>query len=133
MEKPEYHYLTAKVEQTVLVLTITETRLQEERVAEALFQEMLKAASQIAVRKVVVDMRHLEYMSSVAFRPLLRLRGRLQKSGGRMILCGLTPLVGDIFYTTKMLSPSGSLDAPFQMEVDAAAAIERLNREGADQ
>src|SRR5437868_5281313 len=117
MEKPEYHYLTAKVEQTVLVLTITETRLQEERVAEALFQEMLKAASQIAVRKVVVDMRHLEYMSSVAFRPLLRLRGRLQKSGGRMILCGLTPLVGDIFYTTKMLSPSGSLDAPFQMEV----------------
>ena len=129
MEKPEYHYLTAKVEQTVLVLTITETRLQEERVAEALFQEMLKAASQIAVRKVVVDMRHLEYMSSVAFRPLLRLRGRLQKSGGRMILCGLTPLVGDIFYTTKMLSSTGAFEAPFRMELDVAAAVAQLHHE----
>ncbi len=39
-----------------------------------------------------------------------------------MILCGLTPAVGDIFYTTKMLSPSGSLDAPFHMEADVAAA-----------
>lgn len=132
MAKPEYHYLTAKVEQNVLVLTITETHLQEEKVAEALLQELLNAASQLAVRNVVVDMHHIEYMSSVAFRPLLRLRGKLQESGGRLILCGLTPFIGDIFYTTKMLSPSGSLDAPFQMEADVAAAIERLNREGAD-
>jgi anti-sigma B factor antagonist len=132
MATSEYHYLTAKVERNVLVLTITATHLQGERVAAALLEELLKAASEFAAQKIVIDMQQIQYMSSVAFRPLLVLRGRLQRSGGRMILCGLTPYIGDIFYTTKMLSPSGSLDAPFQMEVDAAAAIERLNRAEAD-
>lgn len=132
MAEPQHRHLTGRVEQNVLVLTITETRLQDETLAGALLQELLDAVSQSALRKVVIDMQHIQYMSSVAFRPLLGLRAKLQERGGRMILCGLTPVVGDIFYTTKLLSPSGSFDAPFQMECDVATAIDRLNREAAD-
>jgi len=132
MAQPQYRHLTGRVDQNVLVLTITETELQDERIAEALLRELLDAVTQFAIHKVVIDMQHIKYISSVAFRPLLRLRGRLQESGGRMILCGLTPVVGDIFYTTKLLSPSGAFEAPFQMESDVAAAVERLNRAVAD-
>jgi anti-anti-sigma factor len=131
MAENQYRHLTARVEETVLVLTITETALQDEAVADGLLQELLDALAQSALN-VVVDMHNLKYVSSVAFRPLLRLRGKLQESGGRMILCGLTPAVGDIFYTTRMLSPSGSFVAPFQMEPDLAAAVDRLKREGPD-
>ncbi len=133
MVEPQYHHLTSRIDQNVLVLTVTETRLQEEDTANALLEELLDAVAQSGMQKVVVDLQHLKYMSSVAFRPLLRLRGVLQELGGHMLLCGLTPVVGDIFYTTKMLSPSGSFESPFQMEPNASAAVERLNRAGADQ
>jgi anti-anti-sigma factor len=132
MAEPQYRHLTSRLEQSVLVLTLTDTQLQGEEAAAALLQELLDALGRFAVHKVVVDMQRIEYLSSVAFRPLLHLRAKLQENGGRMLLCGLTPAVGDIFYTTKMLSPSGSFAAPFQMEPDAAAAVERLNRETAN-
>ncbi len=128
MTESQYRHLTARIEQDVLVVTITDTELQDEKLADALLQELLDAVTQSAMRKVVIDMQQIKYVSSVAFRPLLRLRSKLKETGGRMILCGLTPLVGDIFYTTKMLSPSGSFEAPFQMEPDVTAAVEQLTR-----
>jgi anti-anti-sigma factor len=129
MDEAPYRHLTSRIDENVLVLTITETELQGETLAGTLLQELLDAVGQSAVPKVVVDLQHIQYMSSVAFRPLLGLRNKVREMGGRMILCGLTPVVGDIFYTTKMLSPSGSFEAPFQMETDAAAAVQRLNQE----
>jgi anti-anti-sigma factor len=132
MAEPQYRHLTTRVDQNVLVMTLTDTQLQDEALATELLQEFLDAVRQFAAQKAVVDMQRIKYMSSVAFRPLLRLRAKLQETGGRMILCGLTRVVGDIFYTTKMLSPTGSFDAPFQMEPDVAAAVDRLNREAAN-
>ena len=129
MAEPHYHHLTASVDQGVLVLRITESELQGDRLADALGEELLDAAARFAGHKIVVDMQRLNYISSVAFRPLLRLRNKLQEVGGRMLLCGLTPVVGDIFYTTKMLNKSGVFEAPFQTEADVATAVERLNRE----
>jgi anti-anti-sigma factor len=133
MAEPHYQHLNASVDGNVLVLTITDRELQDARLADALGEEFLDAVAQFGAHKIVIDMRNLEYMSSVAFRPLLRLRSNLQKSGGRMILCGLTATVGDIFYTTKMLSKSGLFEAPFQTEADVAAAVERLNCDAASQ
>ncbi len=127
-ERP-YHHLTCQVGDDVLVLTITSTELQDEKLADALAVELLDAVAQFGIHKIVLDMQRLKYISSVAFRPLLRLRSKLKEIGGRMFLCGLTPVVGDIFFTTKMLSPTGSLEAPFQMAADVAAAVAQLKDE----
>lgn len=72
------------------MLTIIETALQDEHLAEDLLQELLAALAQFAVNKVVVDMQNLKYVTSVAFRPLLRLRSKLQETRGGLMLCGLT-------------------------------------------
>jgi anti-anti-sigma factor len=128
MAEPQYLHVTSRVDQDLLVLTITDTQLQDENLANALLQELLDAVTRFGANKIVVDMQRLQYVSSVAFRPLLRLRGKLKETGGRMILCGLTPAVGDIFFTTKMLSPSGSFEAPFQMAIDVTAALAHLNQ-----
>ena len=133
MAEPQYRHLTGQVDQDILVLTITNTAIQDEKSADALLEELLNAVSHFAVHKIVIDMQRLKYISSVAFRPLLKLRGRLKEIDGRMILCGLTPVVGDIFYTTKMLSPSGSFEAPFRMAADVEAAVKRLKREAAEE
>jgi anti-anti-sigma factor len=119
-------HLTSRTQEGVLVLTITENSVEGEEVPEALRQEMLAAVAKTNARKVVVDFQQTQYISSAAFRPLLALRRKLQEVGGRMLVCGLNPVVGDVFYTTRMISTGASFTAPFEMEPDVAAAVARL-------
>jgi hypothetical protein len=41
-------------------------------------------------------------------------------------ICGLSPIVGDVFYTTRLVSASGSSGAPFGVEPDVETALARL-------
>jgi anti-anti-sigma factor len=114
------------VEQDVLVLTILQRRIQGEEVAQELREEMQAAVDQAGRNRVVIDLQHTEYLSSVAFWPLLSLRRRLLDAGGRLIICGLTGDIQDVFATTKMISTGGAADAPFEVAADAPEAVARL-------
>ncbi len=130
MTPPPYRYLKSSTEQGVLVLTVTATKIQDEELGNALREELVAAVAEAGAQKVVVNFQHTVYVSSVAFRPLLHLRQKLQATGGRLILCGLSPVIGDLFYTTRLASSTGST-APFQLEPDVAAAVARLNNPSA--
>jgi anti-anti-sigma factor len=129
MPDESYRHLKSTLENDVLVLAIVDSHLQDEHVANTLLQELLQQIEQSAAKKVVVDFQRLKYMSSVAFRPFLNLRRALQDTGGRLIICGLTNAVGDIFYTTRLVSNTGSV-APFEMAPDVKAAVARLSGAG---
>lgn len=118
--------LTSRTEQGVLVLTVTESQIEGNEIARELQREMLSAVDAVGARLVVVDLQHVRYVSSVAFGPLLHLRRKLQASAGRLVVCGLSAMVGDVFYTTRMVSPDGTFVAPFEMQADAAAAVAAL-------
>jgi anti-sigma B factor antagonist len=126
MSQPQYSHLKSRVDGGVLVLTITETEVQGEEIARALRQEMLTAAELAKPQQVVVDFRHTKYISSAAFWPLLSLYRKLQAVGGKLTVCGLSPVVGDVFYTTRLVSASGSASAPFGVEPDVETALARL-------
>jgi anti-anti-sigma factor len=132
MGKTKYRHLTSRVESDVLVIAITTTQLQDEKTAKEVQDELLAAAGVSIRSNVVVDLQRLQYVSSVAFSPFLRLRRELQAAGGRMILCGLSSMVGDVFFTTRLVSPDGSFTAPFEMAVNVASAIARLKQDPAE-
>lgn len=118
--------LRSSVEQGVLVLTVTQPRIQGEEVAQLLRDEMKSAVDRAGIHRVVIDLQQARYLSSVAFWPLLSLRRQLRDAGGRMMICGLSEDVEDIFTTTRMISPDGSSDAPFEVAPDVAAAVARM-------
>ena len=120
--------LTSRVEQGVLVVTFTTRQIQDEKVSEAILQELTALIDQHRARKLVIDFQNIRYISSVAFRPLLNIRRKLNEVSGRLVLCGLSQVVGDVFYTTKLVSPDGSFAAPFELESDADAAVARLSQ-----
>jgi anti-anti-sigma factor len=130
MPEAAYRHVKSAIENDVLVLSLVDSKLQDEQVANALLQESLQIIDQTAAKKVVFDFQKLKYMSSVAFRPFLSLRRTLNEAGGRLVLCGLNNVVGDIFYTTKLISDAGSMAAPFEMAPDIKAAVSRLNNPG---
>src|SRR5690349_8850127 len=116
MSDPNEQILTSRVEQGVLVISFVTRQIQDENTAEAVLQQLTALIEQTRASKVVIDFQSIKYISSVAFRPLLNIRRKLHDSGGRLILCGLSSVVGDLFYTTRLVSPTGSFAAPFEME-----------------
>lgn len=118
--------LHVSVDQGVLILSVAQPRIQGEEIAQQLRDEMQVALQEAGVNRVVVDLQHVRYLSSVAFWPLLSLRRQLRQAGGRMIICGLNGDIEDIFTTTKMISTGGAVDAPFEVAPNTAAALERI-------
>src|SRR4051795_1600043 len=101
MPEAQDQHLTTQLLDGVLVLTIVDRQVEGEEVPEALRQEMLSAVEKTGVRSVVVNFCNTRLISSAAFRPLLALRRKLLEEGGRLVLCGLSPIIGDVFYTTR--------------------------------
>jgi anti-anti-sigma factor len=120
-------FLQSSLEQGVLVLTIVQPRIQGEEAAEALHNELHTAVERAGAKWVVIDLQHARYLSSVAFWPLLSLRRQLLDAGGQLIICGLSGDIEDVFMTTKMISPDGEADAPFEVAPDVAAAMARFD------
>ena len=127
MSEPEYRHLKTSTEQGVVVLTVTEKELRDEEVCRALREELIDVVDKSQAKKVVVDLGLVEFVASVGFRPLLGLSRKLYDVGGRMVLCNLSKIVADVFYTTRLLISSRPTEAPFQEEPDLAAAIANLN------
>jgi anti-anti-sigma factor len=119
-------FLESSVEQGVLVLTVLRRQIEGEDIATGLKEELLATVARHGANKVVLDLKNTCYVSSIAFWPLLALRRQLADNYGRLIICGLTGAVHDIFTTTRMVSSAGASSSPFEMAPDRESAVALL-------
>jgi anti-anti-sigma factor len=126
MAEQPYRHLTSSLTRGVLVLTVTEQQLRSDDLADELGREMLDAVARADVNKVALNLRAVQYMSSVGFRPLLQLYGKLKEGGGRIVLCHLAPVVQEVLHVTRLVSTAGSFRAPFEEQPDVDAAVAAL-------
>lgn len=94
--------------------------------AQNLVDETQAAVEHADATKVVVDLEHVQYLTSANFRPLLALRKKLKEVGGRMALCSLSEVVVDMFKTTRLIGPAGAF---FEVQPDVGAAVASLLRD----
>jgi anti-anti-sigma factor len=127
MVEPLYRHVTSTLTQGVLVLTVTEHQIRGDDLAESIGKEMLDALARANVTKVAINLRAVQYMSSVGFRPLLQLYGKLKDNHGRVMLCHLAPVVAEVLHVTRMVGTSGSFRAPFEARPDVESAVAALN------
>lgn len=129
MTRTPSRYVETSLQSGVLVLTLKTRQIEGEEIAADLRQEMTAAVDAAGVSKVVIDLQHIHYISSVALSPLLGLRKKLREANGQIIICNLSRSVGDVFYATKLVSSSGDFSAPFEMAPDVPTAVGRLSAE----
>lgn len=129
MSDSHKRHLESHTDRGVLVVTVKESQLRGDDLAEALRQELLALVNETEAKKVAFDLHNVTFVTSVTFRPLLSLRRRLQETGGHMVLCGLTPDVHEVFEATRLVTTSRSVVAPFEVRPDVESAIARLNEE----
>ena len=119
-------YLQVSTDRDVLVLTVARRQIEGADIAAGLKEELLAAVAKHGLNKVVLDLENTVYVSSIAFWPLLTLRRQLADQGGRLVICGLRGAVQEVFTSTRMVSSSGSMNAPFETAPDRQTAVARL-------
>src|SRR5262245_1436307 len=118
MAEPRYRYLKSTIQQGILVLTPTDRRLEGDETAHAMLLEIKSAVAHAGVNKLIINLEHVDYLTSAIFRPFLAIRKQLLAENGRLIFCNLSSVVHDTFNITQMI-PSGY----FQAEPDLDAAL----------
>jgi stage II sporulation protein AA (anti-sigma F factor antagonist) len=129
MLTPNYRHLKYELQQGVLVLAPLDAELRTEEVVGRLRDEMFAALAEARASKVVLDLRHVQYVSSAGFQPLILLRRRLLDAGGAMVLCGLSPVLAEVFRVTRLVATTSS-PGQFESATDAAAAVALLAQKG---
>jgi anti-anti-sigma factor len=124
-------HVEVAAEQGVLILTLLDRELRDERQCAAIRQEFLAAVQESNAKKIVVDFRNVTFVASVGFRPLLSLRRLVHDTGGRLVLCCLGEYVKDVFQATQLLVSHKVAGAPFEEQPDLVSAIAYLNRDAA--
>ena len=132
MALPNYRYVAKQNVEGILVLTVTESQLQGDQLADLMRKEILDLVSSEKANNVVIDMRRVKYIGSAVFRPFLSLRRELQKTNGKIVLCGLSQVVHETFSQLRLISTNKLFHAPFEARPDVAASVAFLNGQEED-
>jgi anti-sigma B factor antagonist len=116
-------HISVREDRGILILTIEIARISSYELAEAMGRELLAAVEGKSAPKVVVDLSKLTYMSSVGYGPLITLRSRVRAGGGRLILCGLSGVVKEVFEATRLLINPNSPKSLFEFTETVDEAI----------
>jgi anti-anti-sigma factor len=61
------------------------------------FERDLLSDIDTGIRKLLIDFSELQYISSAGLRTILLAAKRMKASGGRLVLCSLSPQIAEVF------------------------------------
>ncbi|GIW79838.1 MAG: hypothetical protein KatS3mg105_1645 [Gemmatales bacterium] len=121
-------YLKREVDRGVVVLTLLTPQLQSDELAKSVHQELMLSVASIDEPRVVLDFEAVKTISATGLRSILNFRKYIRQRQGRLLLCGLSFEVADVFFTTRVVSTSTSSIIPFAISPDKATAVSHLNQ-----
>jgi anti-sigma B factor antagonist len=103
----------------VTIATFKLDRITEEDNIEQLGHELFSIVDQRGCRKLVVDMRNVEYITSSVIGKLISLHRKLHRVDGTLILCNLSRKLEEVLRTSRLIDY-------FQSEATVDDAVDRL-------
>ena len=116
--RPEARYESHHIEASQLgsaMVVLIRCEHVSEREASIIYDET-DALLDDRIVNVVVDMTHVEVLTSAGIGALVRLHKRAEGKGGRLAVCSLNEELADLFKLTRM-------DRLFVLAADRAAAL----------
>jgi anti-anti-sigma factor len=118
-----FRYLRCYQEQGATVITITESELHGDGLTGMLAEELLAAVSGPGPQRIVLDFQKVTFITSAVFEALFRLRRKILDRGGRLVLCGLSPPLAEVFHVARLTANHDPGPAPFEAQPDVAGAL----------
>jgi anti-anti-sigma factor len=118
--------IATRYEEGILVIEVLPTRLSEEPQVFALRDEMVSAIGQSASDDVIIDMKNVEYLTSIALLPFVSIRSAAEQRGGRVVLCRPAEIVVDVLSVAQLIVESREHAHYLQMADSLESAIALL-------
>ena len=112
-------YVKQNVQDEVLVLTPQIDQLRDSDVCYSIRDEMTAAVTDTVPQRVVIDMRNVNFVSSIGILAFLNLRRAIPPTGQRIVFCNLSPQLHGMFRLCRLISDNPEDSSPF-------AAVETL-------
>jgi anti-anti-sigma factor len=124
MAQQNDRHMTSAVQGAALVVSITEAALRDAPTCYALRDEIVRAIDSVPVNNMVVDLASVEFIGSVGFLAFLGARRRL--GAGRIILCGMSDNIRELFRACALISSDPSKPGPFEEAASTDSALAML-------
>jgi anti-anti-sigma factor len=108
-------YFELKCDDDVAVATFVVRSLTEEDNIEQLWHELNAIVEKLQRRRVVLDLNSVDYATSSVIGKWIMLHRKLDREGGKLVVCGVRGGLQDILSASKLMNY-------FNITEDAAAA-----------
>lgn len=110
-------YFILQQEGDVVVATFEMSQLSDDENIEQMGRELFALVDHYDCRRIVIDLRRVEYLTSSVLGKLITLHRRLHRSDGVLVLCHITPPVRGILEASR-------LDSYFRTCDETGCAVE---------
>src|SRR6184192_3869123 len=81
----------------ITVVNFVDKKILDEQNIQMIGDDLFRLVDELGRRKLLINFSNVEFMSSAALGKLIRLHQRLNQVGGKLILCGISKSILEIF------------------------------------
>jgi anti-sigma B factor antagonist len=100
--RPEYQGMDIENVGDVTVVHFKDKSILEEQNIQFIAEQLLDLVGARGARKIMLDFRSVEYLSSAFLGRLVELHSKVHAAGGRLVLCNVAPQIQEFFEITKV-------------------------------
>jgi len=102
MSTPRKQRLVVDEVGDVTLVNFVDKKILDEQNIQMIGDDLFRLVDELGRKKVLLNFSNVEFMSSAALGKLIRLHQRLHSLGGKLILCGISKAILEIFEITKL-------------------------------
>jgi anti-sigma B factor antagonist len=86
----------------VTVVNFTDKKILDEQNIQVIGEQLFSLVDELGRRKIVLNFRNVEYLSSAALGKFITLNKKVNGAGGKLALCNIDPQIYEVFEITKL-------------------------------
>jgi anti-sigma B factor antagonist len=94
--------LMSHVQEGVTVVQFTDAKVIDQRNINLIGAELTEMVEKRGVRKMLIDLHNVQYLSSAVLGKLISLHKALRMKKGTLKLCGIAPPIFEVFEITRL-------------------------------
>ena len=98
-----YRHIGARNADGTLVLTIEVEQVKDFTISEEMRYELVHAVKSREAKRIVVDLRNMTFMTSLACVAFIGVRQAMKDVEGRVVLCNMSDFIHKVFSAKRLL------------------------------
>lgn len=102
MSQPRRRRLEVEDIGDITVVNFVDKKILDEQNIQKIGEDLFSLVDEMGRRKLVLNFKNVEFLSSAALGKLITLNRKLQSAGGKLALCKIDPQIYEVFEITKL-------------------------------